>query len=45
MCVQLNPTWKVGDVQFWKLPKEEQNQKYSFAFALQLGPSHPMPFI
>ena len=27
---------QIGDVQFWKLAKEEQNQKYSFVFALQL---------
>jgi len=34
---KLEPTMKTGSVEFWKLPKDEQNSKFSFAWCLKIG--------
>jgi len=34
---KLEPTMKTASVEFWKLPKDEQNSKFSFAWALKIG--------
>eukprot|EP00729_Bicosta_minor_P001740 gene1740-6643_t len=34
---KLEPTMKLASVEFWKLPKDEQNSKFSFAWCLKIG--------